>query len=237
MCFICPPLHIQCMFLPSFSLFYSSDAEYRKLWPHHSFYSWNCFGSVHTEKKRQVTKQVLRVWWKGMQVVLSEHLSSKHDQWACFEPSFLPQKKRIHDTIYLRIPHAARGLYAHLPCGRGSHHGQLCPGTVWYRSCANMLTWSWRQHGQVSQHWGPGDRPCPSVRLFRWGWGGCTATGSGVSTVGAVLEMPALRSRTWHRHASLSPYLQKCTRVAGLLGRGRCAYMVFCRQMQLYSML
>lgn len=158
------------------------------------------FGSCW--EKRQITEQVLRVWWKGMQVVLLELLSSSHDQWAHLEPSFLLQKKRIHDTICLGAPHAARGPYAHLPCGSGSHHGWLCPGTVWYSSCANLMTLSWRQHGWVSQHWVPGERPCPLARLFQWGWDGCTAAGSGMSTVGAVLEIPALCSRARHRHAS-----------------------------------
>lgn len=102
-------------------------------------------------------------------------------------------------------------------------------GTVWYSSCAHMQPWSWRPHGRVGQRWVPGDRPCPSARLFWWGWGGCDATGSGVSTVGAVPEIPAPRSRTRHRHAS--SHLHKCARVAGLLGRGRCVCVVFSRQM------
>lgn len=137
-----------------------------------------------------------------MQVVLLELLSSSHDQWAHLEPSFLLQKKRIHDTICLGAPYAARGPYAHLPCGSGSHHGWLCSGTVWYSSCADLMTLSWRQHGWVSQPWVPGERPCPLARLFQWGWDDCTAAGSGSSTVGAVLEIPALCSSTWHRHAS-----------------------------------
>lgn len=136
-----------------------------------------------------------------MQVVLWEHLSSSHDQRSCLQSSFLLQKKRMHDTIFLRVPHAARGPYAHQSCGRASHRGQLCRGTMLYSSCDNMLTWFWRQRGQVSQNWAPGDRPCSSVRLFRCGWGGCTAAGSSMSTVDAILGVPAPPSRTWHRHA------------------------------------
>lgn len=115
--FICPSLHVQCIFLSRCSLSYSLDAEHRKQCNY-----INCFALgialVHTVKKRQVTKQVLRVWWKGMQVVLSEHLSSSYNQWAHLEPSFLLQKKRIHDTVFLGVPHAARGPNAHLPCSR-----------------------------------------------------------------------------------------------------------------------
>lgn len=89
--------------------------------------------------------------------------------------------------------HAARGPYTHLPCG------WLCPGILWYSSCANML-WSRRQCSRISRHWVPEDRLCPLVKLFRWGRGGCT-TGSSMSTVGAISEILAPCSGTRHSHA------------------------------------
>lgn len=126
----------------------------KTVWPHLSFCSWNYFGSVYAEKKRQIPKQLLRVWWKGMQVVLLEYLSLSHDQWAHHEPLFLIRKSRIHNTICLKVPHTARGPYPHLPCWRGSCHAQLSPGTQYHLAlcgnsfCIKMLTWrSWRQHG------------------------------------------------------------------------------------------
>lgn len=93
-----------------------------------------------------------------MRVVLSEHLISSCDQRACLEPVFL-----------LRVPRAARGPYAHLPCGRGSHHGWLCPGTVLYTTCPNMLTQSWRQCGGISTALGPRGWALPLGQAFSMG--------------------------------------------------------------------
>lgn len=195
------------------------------MWLHHLFCTRNCFGSLHAVKKRQVTKQLLRVWWKGMQVVLSEHLSSSYDQGAHLEPSFLLQKKRIHDTICLGVPHAARGPNAHLPCSR-----------VVTGACC-VLVW-------------PGLSPCgtalglkgtasrlafPLARCFWW------------AEMVVLLLAPAwtpwvLSRKSLHhvpgRGTDMPPV--SLSRLAGLPTcklRGKCVWMVFCREMQLDSVL
>lgn len=124
-----------------------------------------------------------------MQVVLLVHLSSSYDQWAHLESSFLLQKKRIHDTICLWVPHAARGPDAHLPCSRvvtGACCALVWPG-LWTNS------WSWRPCIQVSP---------PLGQAFLVSWDGCTAAGSSVNTMGAISEILTSHSRAWHRHAS-----------------------------------
>lgn len=79
----------------------------KRAWPHPSFFSWNCFGSVHAEKKRQVTEQMLSLM-EGNAGCPFGAFKLQPCQWARLEPSFLLQK-RIHDAGCLGVPHAARG--------------------------------------------------------------------------------------------------------------------------------
>lgn len=73
------------------SLFYSSDAEQNKCESITPFAVRIALVWFMLRKRGQ--RAAAKFDGGGMQVVLLEQLSSIHDQWACFEPLFFPQKK------------------------------------------------------------------------------------------------------------------------------------------------
>lgn len=198
-----------CTYLPFFAhpmhipTTYYLDADHRKERGRIPPFSAGIALVRFMQRKRDRSPSRCWVWWRGMQVVLLEHWSYSLVSEHVLSPHSCSGRESMMQ-VALAYHMQQEDL---VPCGRGDHRGGLCPGTVWYSSCAHMLTWSWRPCGCLLTGLAP-------VRLFWWGWGDCNATDSGMSTVGSVSEIPAPRSRTWHRHTSS---LRICTSALGWL--------------------
>lgn len=225
-----PSLPVQHTFLSPCSLFYSSDAEHRKVCNHNTPFAVRIALVWFVLRKRERSQR--RCWecdGREMQVVLLEQLSSSHDQQACFEPLFLLQKTLICDIICLRVAHAVRRLCAHPP-----HAVDGCLPAPRRRAPAPTNGFGSASSTARSAPAGPQGTGWSLCQPLSLGWrGGCCR---GLRSWHSECHLRNLSTafQDVAQTCLLSPYLRKCARAAGLLGWGRCVCMVFCRHATLF---